>query len=151
MNTEITDKETQLARGWIFYDGGCGFCVRGVGRWGELFARRGFIWLPLQTAGTAARLRVSEADLLAEMHLLLPDNRIRRGVDAWAAMLRAVWWLWPVGVLLAVPGLRQIGAAIYRLIARNRYGFAGKCLLPNPPRHRKSRHHHGATTFWEMP
>jgi predicted DCC family thiol-disulfide oxidoreductase YuxK len=136
VTTEITDEDAGKARGWIFYDADCSFCVQGVKRWGGLFARRGFVWLPLQTPGATARLGVTEEDLLAEMHLLLPGRRIRRGVDAWATALRTVWWLWPLGALLAVPGFRDLGRAGYRSLARNRYCLGQNCEWS---RHRKSR------------
>lgn len=137
-------------RKWIYYDAACSVCVSGVERWGDLFARRGFVWMPLQTPGAAARLGVSDEDLLAEMHLLLADGRVLRGADAWAAMLRTVWWLWPLGVLLSVPGFREVGRAIYRWVARNRYCVAGKCDLKSGATALRKRHH-GATAFFEMP
>jgi predicted DCC family thiol-disulfide oxidoreductase YuxK len=145
VNTEITDKETA---GWVFYDAECRLCARGVRHWGAVFARRGFVWLPLQTAGTSARLGVGEADLRDEMHLLLPSRAVRRGVDAWATMLCGVWWLWPIGLLLALPGVRGVARLFYRWLARNRHCANGVCGIPRPER--KARHH-GAVTFWEMP
>jgi len=135
----------------VFYDGECRFCVRGATRWGEFFARRGFPWLPLQTSGTPARLGMTEAALREEMKLLHADGSIVGGVDAWAVLFRSVWWLWPVGVLLSLPGARWLGGVGYRWMARNRYWLSGSCELQNgesvdrsqnPPRHR---------AFFELP
>jgi predicted DCC family thiol-disulfide oxidoreductase YuxK len=113
----------------VFYDVECRFCVAGMKRWGGLFARRGFQWLPLQTSGTAARLGVTEAQLLAEMWLQLADGRVASGVNAWSALMRSVWWLWPLGVLIGVPGLNAIARAVYRWVARNRRCFGGSCKI----------------------
>jgi predicted DCC family thiol-disulfide oxidoreductase YuxK len=127
VTTEITGKDA--GRGWVFYDAECRFCVAGMRRWGGLFARRGFQWLPLQTPGTAARLGVTETQLLEEMWLQLADGRVASGVNAWAMLMRSAWWLWPLGVLLAVPGINAIARVVYRWIARNRYCFGGRCTL----------------------
>lgn len=116
-------------RGWIFYDGECRFCIASMKRWGGLFARRGFVWLTLQTPGTASRLGVTESQLREAMWLQCADGRKFSGVDAWARLLRSVWWLWLFGMLLSVPGLRGCGAAGYRAIARNRHCFAGVCAI----------------------
>lgn len=98
-------------------------------RWGGLFARRGFEWLPLQTPGTAARLGVTEAQLLEEMWLELPGGRVTSGANAWGKLMRNVWWMWPLGVLIGVPGINAIARAVYRWIARNRHCFGGSCKI----------------------
>lgn len=128
MNTEASVKNPRVC-GWVFYDAECRFCVAGMKRWGGVFARRGFVWLPLQTPGAAQRLGVTEEQLLAEMWLQRADGRVFSGVDAWSAMMRRVWWLWPLGVLLVLPGLRWCGAQCYRWIARNRRCLGGTCKI----------------------
>lgn len=145
MNTEVPVNDVKV-RGWVFYDGGCRFCVAGMRRWSGLFARRGFVWIPLQTPGTAARLGVTEVELLEEMWLLRTDRRTCGGVDAWAALFRGVWWLWPLGVLLAVPGFRWFGALCYRGIARNRHCLGGTCAIHS---HGGEPHRHAA--FLKLP
>ena len=146
MNTEITDNKTTKPRGWVFYDAECPACTAGVAQMGGLFARRGFVWVPLQTPGTATRLGGSDAAMREEMKLLLADGRVTGGADAWAILLRSVWWLWPLGALLALPGLRQLARRGYRWVARNRYCFGGTCRL-----HGRSRHPHRTTVFFEIP
>ncbi len=133
-------------RGWVFYDAECPLCVRGVARWGGKFLRRGFAWTPLQTPGTAAQLGLTEEELRAEMRLLLPDGRVLGGVRAWCALFRSVWWLWPLGVLLELPGLRAVGVAAYRWIARRRHCLTEPCPIHGSPRtHRRHR------AFFELP
>ena len=127
MTTEITGKDA--ARGWVFYDAECRFCVAGMKRWGGLFARRGFQWLPLQTPGTAARLGVTDALLLEEMWVQRADGSVLSGVNAWSELMRSVWWLWPLGVLIGVPGINAIARAVYRWVAQNRRCFGGSCKI----------------------
>jgi predicted DCC family thiol-disulfide oxidoreductase YuxK len=136
VNTEITGKEA--ARGWVFYDAECCFCVAGMKRWGGVFARRGFVWLPLQTPGAAARLGVTEEQLLQKMWLQFAGGRVVSGVNAWSELMRTVWWLWPLGVLIGLPGINAIARVVYRWIARNRYCLGGSCKIhshgPDKPR-----------------
>ena len=143
----MTDHKAPKPAGWIFFDAECRFCVANRHRWGRIFERRGFVWRPLQTPGTAERLGVTESQLHAEMWLQLADGRRFSGVNAWGALLRRVWWLWPLGFVLALPGLNAAARAIYRWIANNRYCIAGQCrIAPRPPRHER-RH----AAFLELP
>lgn len=118
-----------MMRGEVFYDADCAICSRGAARWGEIFKRRGFHWLPLQTSGTAIRARLSEAELRAEMKLRFADGGVVGGMDVWAVLLRSVWWLWPAGILIGLPGIKNLSAAIYRWFARNRHCISGACRL----------------------
>ena len=119
----------QPPRGEVFYDADCAICSRGAVRWGGLFARHGFAWLPLQTPGTPARTGASGDELRAEMKLRFADGRVIGGAEAWAVLFRSVWWLWPLGVLIDLPGVKVLSATAYRWIARNRYCISGACEL----------------------
>ncbi len=130
-------------RGWVFYDAECRFCVAGRQRWGGVFGRRGFVWLPLQTPGAAARLGVSEEQLMEEMWLQFADGRVARGANAWAEMMRRVWWLWPLGVLIAVPGFNWVARAVYRWVARNRRCLGGSCKIHSHGPDQSSEGHGG--------
>jgi alginate O-acetyltransferase complex protein AlgI len=129
VNTEITDNNVEGPAGWIFYDAGCVLCVRARERVGRLCASRGFQWLPLQTPGTAARLGVPESAFELCMHVLLANGRVFHNADALGILCRSVWWLWPLGMLLCVPGFRELGRLAYDTFARNRYCFGGACRV----------------------
>jgi predicted DCC family thiol-disulfide oxidoreductase YuxK len=142
---------SQNARGRVFYDAECAFCRRSARRWSGFFARRGFDWVPLQTPGTPARLGVGEAELRREMKLLRADGSVAGGVDAWGELFRSVWWLWPVGAVLSVPGVHSLGALIYRWVARNRYCFGGRCTTAGGTRERSDHTRHRHSAFFELP
>lgn len=143
MNAEMSDTTAGRPAGWIYFDGECRFCVAHRRRWGPLFERRGFVWIPLQTPGTARQLGLTEARLHEQMWLRLPDGRLYGGVESWAAAMRRVPWLWPLGVALMLPGLHALAAAAYRWIAKRRHCLGGTCSLAahsvNPPPRRRSR------------
>lgn len=103
----------------IYYDGSCAFCTATMERWGPVFGRRGFQWRPFDP------VQAGEAPP-DEVKLALPDGEVRGGIDAWAVLFRAVWWTWPVGALLAIPGFRWCGQQAYAWIARHRHGWAGR-------------------------
>jgi len=147
MTTEITDNKAIEPAGWIFFDAECRFCVAHRRRWGRIFERRGFVWLPLQTPGTAERLGISESQLHAEMWLQLADGRKFSGVNAWSAQMRHVWWLWPLGAMLALPGFNAAARGLYRWLAKNRHCIGGQCRIS--PRQPGEPHRHA--TFLELP
>ena len=136
MNTEITDTTDSPPTGWIFFDAECLFCAASRRRWGRIFERRGFLWLPLQTPGTAERLGLTPELLRAEMWLLPAGAPPLSGVDAWIRLMRHVAWLRPLAVVLEAPGLNRLARAVYRWIARHRNCIGGQCRLPpSQPRH----------------
>jgi predicted DCC family thiol-disulfide oxidoreductase YuxK len=119
-------------RGRLFYDAQCGLCQSGVSRGGRFFQRHGFLSVPLQTPGLAPSLGISESELRREMKLQLATGRLLGGVDAWSALLRSVWWLWPAGAALHIPGIHGLAAVVYRWIAAHRYQISRQCRLPDP-------------------
>lgn len=133
MNTEITKcTDDKAGRGWIFYDAACALCVRGRQRAGRLFESRGFVWLPLQTPGAAARLGVAHSELMAGMWLLPERGHPLSGCNAWIELFRHVSWLKPIAATLSLPGIKLLGQTIYSWIARNRRCLGGKCERRRP-------------------
>ena len=147
MHTEITDNKVAKPTGWIFFDAECRFCVANRRRWGRIFERRGFVWLPLQTLGTAERLGVTPELLMAEMWVLPAGAPPLNGVDAWIGLMRYVWWLKPFAVMLNLSGIKRLAQDVYRWIARNRYCIAGHCRVM--PSQTRAQHRHAA--FFELP
>jgi predicted DCC family thiol-disulfide oxidoreductase YuxK len=104
------------------------------------------VWLPLQTPGTATRLRINQEQLLAAMWVLTADGRSLNGVNAWIELLRCVWWLSPLAHALTLPGANGAGQLVYRWFARHRYCLSGACGLNHC---RTTPHRHAA--FFELP
>ncbi|MGL5083047.1 MAG: DCC1-like thiol-disulfide oxidoreductase family protein [Microcoleaceae cyanobacterium] len=64
---------------------------------------------------------------LGEMHLILPNNGVRRGFFAFrniVCYLPALWPLWPI---LYFPGMSYLGDRTYRFVAAHRPRFVQSC------------------------
>lgn len=125
--TEMTDDEGATPTGWIFFDAQCRLCRASRRRWGRIFERRGFVWLPIQTPGVADRLGVSQERLMAEMWFLPAGGLPASGVNAWTGLMRCVWWLKPFALVIQMPGINRLARAAYRWIARHRHCLSGQC------------------------
>lgn len=132
-----------VCRGWIVYDGRCGSCRRWVSRWGWLWERRGFRFVPFDGPRARKLIGPQQTAVPEEMKLFLPDGRSLGGAAAVAWLCRRVGWLWPLGVWLELPGIRGMAARVYRWWARHRSRDERPCPVPradpsdaDPLRHR---------------
>jgi len=129
LSSEFTDSKSRHARGWLFFDGDCAFCVRIVRALAPVLQKRGFALAPLQDARVGALLGLSNDELLREMRLLLSDNRQFGGADAAVALAREIWWARPLVWLVAVPGMMDVLRKGYRWIAARRKCAAASCTV----------------------
>ena len=106
----------------VLFDGGCPICRRTVR------TLRRLDWLErLQFADATdeeIRRRLAPAltldEAMRQMNVVDGRGRLSGGFDAQLRIARRVPALWLFGVLGALPGVRQIGSAVYRYIAANR-------------------------------
>ncbi len=117
--------------GWILYDDSCGFCRRWVPFGEGALRRRGFAIAPLQADWVRARLRLSEAELLDDLRLLLADGTQIRGAEVYRYVARRIWWALPVYWFSIAPGLRTVFDWGYRTLAANRFRVSSACGLDN--------------------
>lgn len=136
-------------RGVIGYDAHCPVCLSTMARWRHVFNVRGFAWMPLDDGFWRTRLNLSPGETPGEIQLELATGERKSGAAAVMWLARQVWWLWPLGVLGWLPGLRRITHAAYGWVARNRYCLGDVCTLPK--HWRRTRKHHSTTTFLEFP
>jgi len=107
-------------RGWILYDGACCSCTASARRFGRIFRRRGFLFLPLQTNWVMKRFDLEPGAPLDEMRVLTADGRDIGGGDAVIFLARHIWWAWPFAALARLPGMRKLLDRAYRWIAIHR-------------------------------
>jgi predicted DCC family thiol-disulfide oxidoreductase YuxK len=113
--------------GWILYDGRCPICRRAARKMSCTVQRRGFRLEPMQRHWVQEKLGARLAALPDELLLLLPDERLLHGVDAFLYLGRRIWWAWPAAVFVSLPGMTWLARRLYTWIARNRYALSGSC------------------------
>jgi predicted DCC family thiol-disulfide oxidoreductase YuxK len=125
----------------VYFDGACPFC-RGIQtRVARFDARHRVEFVDYHDPVVAAETPFPQSALAAEMHARALNGRWHIGYFAWAAILRQLpAWKW-LGWLMILPPSRWFGPALYRWIARRRYGLPGlgapcddhTCALPRTP------------------
>jgi predicted DCC family thiol-disulfide oxidoreductase YuxK len=121
-------------KGWILYDGECGFCFRWVHFWKKVVARRGFEVQDLPSAKEEVRLEIPEKNLLDDIRVLRVDGELESGADAYLFVGRQIWWAKPIAILFGLPGFNWVLWRGYRWFNRNRYQVSRHCPLPEKRR-----------------
>jgi len=120
LTSEFTDSKSRHARGWLFFDADCAFCVKIVRVVAPTLIKRGFALAPLQDPRVGALLGLSQSELLLEMRLLLSNGQQTGGADAAVALAHEIWWARPLAWLSNLPGMMQLLRRGYRRIAARR-------------------------------
>jgi len=117
-------------KGWVLYDGSCGFCSRWAPLWQRTLERRGFHLATLQSDWVGEKLGLPRGALLLDFCLLLSDGEQLKGADAYRYLMRRIWWTWPLYILSILPIFRTFFDLGYRLFADNRHFISRACHLP---------------------
>ncbi|WP_049561187.1 DCC1-like thiol-disulfide oxidoreductase family protein [Limnoraphis robusta] len=110
----------------ILYDGLCPLCIRSmtVLCYFDWFNR--LIYSDLeQRWKTIAEThpQISLQACLEEMHLILPNGAVKKGFFAFREILRYIPILWPLQLVLYLPGSSNFGPKIYKFVASRRKRF----------------------------
>jgi predicted DCC family thiol-disulfide oxidoreductase YuxK len=118
--SEFTDTKSRHARGWLFYDADCHFCMKIARAVAPTLIKRGFALAPLQDPRVSALLGLSQSELLLEMRLLMSNGQQAGGADTAIALAHEIWWARPLVWLSRLPGMTQLLRRAYRWIAAHR-------------------------------
>ena len=116
-------------KGWVLYDGLCGFCAWWIPYWKGAINKAGYDVTPLQTKWVKQKFGLGQEELNKDIRLLLNDGTLINGADAYIYGMKQVWWSSPFGYLLGLPLLRQITWKIYKIFNRNRFLVSKICRL----------------------
>jgi predicted DCC family thiol-disulfide oxidoreductase YuxK len=99
----------------VYYDDSCELC--------ESAAQKIRADIDLDTVGGSQDLpaAIQKSELMNEVHAMDESGVIYKGVDAIIVILR--WhprWFW-LAPVIALPGIKQVTGAGYRVVARNRH------------------------------
>ncbi|HTZ95868.1 MAG TPA: DCC1-like thiol-disulfide oxidoreductase family protein [Terriglobales bacterium] len=95
-------------RGWVFYDGACGFCSRWLKFWQPTLKRYGFEIASLQEAWVAERLQLAGPELLYDLRMLMKDGQTAAGANVYLQVARRIWWAWPFYAVFSLPGFNRL-------------------------------------------
>lgn len=127
MNSPSDSKGT--VRGWVLYDGHCGFCSRWVKSWEPTLKRYGFATGALEEPWVGEKLSMPYEELVRDIRLLMFDGQLISGADVYLFVTRRIWWAWPFYALFSLPGFNWMIHAGYRWFARNRHYVSHACGL----------------------
>ena len=136
----VTTGAAQI-KGWVLYDGSCGFCNRWVPFWENTLKRRGIHIAPLQAGWVAEKIHLSQDDLVADLRLLLTTGEQMRGAEVYRYLMRRIWWAMPLYLLSILPVFRTLFDAGYRAFADNRYFMSRACHFPAIHETKSTRKH----------
>ena len=113
----------------ILYDGNCRVCRRAIAILRSLDALDTMTALPGTTDDPRRREYADVTDeMLAHDIWVLEGGRRSQGFDAYRRIALRLPLLWPIAVLMTVPGVASVGRRIYRRVADAR-----TCRIREPP------------------
>ena len=125
---EYTDRKGRHARGWLFYDAECRFCIRAARFLAPILERRGMAVAPLQDPRVGSLLGLSREELLRELRFLWSDGTQFGGAHAVLAVCREVWWMRPLNWFSKLPGAMNLLHATYHWVSAQRSCVSNQCI-----------------------
>jgi predicted DCC family thiol-disulfide oxidoreductase YuxK len=117
----------------LIYDGDCGFCATTVA-WLQKRLRTPVTVVPWQEIADLEEVGLGFEDVSTAVWWVDVYGRRSRGAQAVARLFRLCRMPFPVfGAVMRVPPVSWLAAAVYELIARNRYrlpGATAACAAP---------------------
>ena len=112
----------------VLFDGGCPMCRRTVRTLHRLDWLGRLQFADATDAARRERLApgLTEADVLVEMYVVDGAGRRFGGYEGFFRLARVIPLMWPFLAVGGLPGIRQLGHAVYRRIAANRVR-RGRC------------------------
>lgn len=115
-------------RDTVLYDGQCRFCRSQIAILRRCDLAGGLTFTSLHAPSVATDFpELSYDDLLDQMYVVSRNGQARGGAEAVRYLSRTLPLLWPLAVLLHVPGSLPLWKALYRFVARHRLKIAGSC------------------------
>ncbi len=120
----------------VLYDDECSFCTFQMKLLSWLDWRNRFALVPAADPRVATLAPALTAQQLNEaIHCVTPEGTVHRGARAIRFISQDLPLLWPLALLLWVPGIILIAERVYALISRNRqlisrvFGCKGACAI----------------------
>lgn len=116
-------------KGWVLYDGRCGFCSWMSRSLRPLIHRAGFSLTTIQSDWAQEILPMPKEHQSDDIRLVTREGLLLSGADAYIHGLKQLWWLAPIGMVLGAPGFRWLTWRAYKIFNRNRLLVSKACRL----------------------
>jgi len=116
-------------KGWVLYDGKCGFCSWWIPFWEKTINKAGFGIAMLQEKWVINKLQHDNEVENKDIILLFNDGSKLIGADAYIYGMKTIWWSKPFGLIFSIPPFRHITWLFYRFFNRNRFFVSKLCRL----------------------
>ncbi|TAK63515.1 DCC1-like thiol-disulfide oxidoreductase family protein [Methylobacter sp.] len=127
----VTSKQPSLT---VFYDQLCPLCNRTVLILNhfDIFSCIDFKSAQEHAARYPALAAINSETLLTDLYALDSTGHIYSGIDTYSRIFIKMRYLFPVGIILGLPGIHQLALKKYRSIAdmRQRISCSSACLAP---------------------
>lgn len=103
----------------IYYNGACPVCRKHVGRFQKISAGRSRLiaWADSYAAPWALRRwHVNPAEAVVRLYAVTDDGRLLSGAAAFARLWRELPGYRALGIIVGLPGIRQIADGLYSII-----------------------------------
>jgi len=111
----------------VWFDGACPLCAREVAFLRRLDRGGRIRFTDIAAPGfDAPATGIAWQDLMDRIHARLADGTVVEGVEVFRRLYATVGWGWLVPPT-RLPGVRQLLDLAYRVFARNRMRFTGRC------------------------
>jgi predicted DCC family thiol-disulfide oxidoreductase YuxK len=122
----MINTHTHPQRDTVLYDGHCRFCRGQIAILRRFDLAGSLCFTSLHDASVAEDFpEIGRDELLERMHVVDPLGRARGGAEAVRYLSRRLPLLWPLAVLLHIPGTLPLWNRLYAFIARHRLRIAG--------------------------
>ena len=120
--------EKHPERDTVLFDGECRFCQRQIAILNNLDLQNRFIYKSLHDPSVAADFpELTIEQLQEQMFVIDTQGNARGGATAVRYLSRKLPLLWPLALLLHIPGSLPLWNRLYAFIAKRRLWIAGRC------------------------
>ena len=120
--------EKHPERDTVLFDGECRFCQHQIAILNNLDLRNRFIYKSLYDPSVAADFpELTIEQLQEQMFVIDTQGNARGGATAVRYLSRKLPLLWPLALLLHIPGSLPLWNRLYAFIAKRRLWIAGRC------------------------
>ena len=114
----------------IYFDGKCGLCSREITYYQKIVPDGVFEWADIaHDPGPLIALDIEQADALRRLHGVDDEGRLHIGVDAFLLIWRELSYWHYLGLIVGLPGVRQITGFLYNRFADYRFSRLAHCQI----------------------